>query len=178
MDTFFLIKLEQMKTLYLVRHAKSSWKDLSLDDVDRPLNKRGKRDAPFMGKRMHQMGISPDKLLTSPAKRAMATAKAFAVEVDYPWKEVQIVPSIYEASTRDLLAIIQNLNNEWQEVVLFGHNPTFTFFANFYAQPALDNVPTAAIVALDFDVENWENVNSKNGQIRFFDYPRLYFPKS
>ncbi|BDS13650.1 SixA phosphatase family protein [Aureispira anguillae] len=165
-----------MKTLYLVRHAKSSWKDLSLKDIDRPLNKRGMRDAPFMGKLMHRKGIFPDKIITSPAKRAQLTAKEFALQLGYQWDNTQVLATIYEASAYDLVNIVQHLDDQWQEVMLFGHNPSYTVFTNFYAIPELDNVPTGAVVAIQFPVDTWAAVTPKNGQLHFFEYPRQYFP--
>lgn len=166
-----------MKTLYLVRHAKSSWKDMSLADRDRPLNKRGKRDAPFMGKLMHNHGIFPDVLMSSPALRAWTTAKAFANALNYPEERLLLNESIYEASVYDLLEIVQELDDQWSSAMLFGHNMTYTMFANWYANPPLDNVPTGAVVALQFNVEVWAAINTTNGQLQFFEYPRKYFPK-
>lgn len=167
-----------MKTLYLVRHAKSSWKDMSLHDRDRPLNKRGSRDAPFMGALMHKKGIVPDLLMTSPAKRASTTAKAFADALGYPQNEIVVNPTIYEATVTDLLETIQALDSTKNAVMLFGHNFTYTLFANYYAKPPLDNVPTAAVVAIEFKVTNWKEVTLQNGKLVFFEYPRKYFPKS
>jgi len=166
-----------MKTLYLVRHAKSSWKDMTLADRNRPLNKRGKRDAPFMGKLMYEHGIFPEVLISSPALRALTTAKAFAKALNYPSERLLLNEQLYEASVYDLLEIVQQLEDNWQSVMLFGHNMTYTMFANWYANPPLDNVPTGAVVALQFDVEQWSSIRSNNGQLQFFEYPRKYFPK-
>lgn len=167
-----------MKKLYLVRHAKSSWKDMSLDDIDRPLNKRGKRDAPFMGQLMKEKNIVPDRLITSPAKRAKDTGIAFAKALGAKQDKFEIDPKVYEATVTDLISLIQNWNNEWSTVLLFGHNYTYTMFANYYANPPIDNVPTGAVVAIEFEVEEWKDVNLENGRVVFFEYPRKYFPKN
>lgn len=166
-----------MKTLYLVRHAKSSWEDPQLKDIDRPLNKRGERDAPFMGKLMDGKGIAPNVLISSPANRAYTTAKTFAVAMDYPVDEIIINPEIYGAGVDDLLEMVQNLKNDWNSAMLFGHNMTYTMFANLYAKPALENVPTCGIVALEFNIKTWTKVSRGNGKLLFFEYPKKYFSK-
>ena len=166
-----------MKILYLVRHAKSSWKDLSLDDIDRPLNKRGKRDAAFMASLIHQQGIRPDVLISSPANRALTTARFFATALEYSEERILINKNIYEASVSELLQIVQKLNNNWDSAMLFGHNMTYTLFANLYAHPILENVPTCGIVALRFNISDWAQISRSNGSLLFFEYPRRYFPK-
>jgi phosphohistidine phosphatase len=166
-----------MKTLYLVRHAKSSWKEVNLLDIDRPLNSRGKRDAPFMGKLLYEKGIEPDVLISSPAKRTRMTAAAFAEALDYPKTRIKINPKIYEADVSDLFLIIKHWNDDIDAVMLFGHNLCYTDFANLYAKPHLDNVPTTGVVAIDFQVNKWEDITAKNGEVAFFEYPKKYFPK-
>lgn len=166
-----------MKTVYLVRHAKSSWKDETLADIDRPLNKRGKRDAPFMGRLLYEKGIKPDVLISSPAKRTRMTALAFAEALDYPEDKIELNPQIYEADVLDLLQIIQHCSDDLDSVMLFGHNLCYTDFANIYARPNLENVPTTGVVAIEFKVNQWQEVTSKNGKVLFFEYPKKYFPK-
>lgn len=166
-----------MKTLYLVRHAKSSWSDTSLMDWQRPLNKRGKRDAPFMGKLIAEKGIRPNALVTSTAVRAYTTAEAFASAFGYDKESIVYDNDLYGASVMELMNIVNNLDDDWDVAMLFGHNMTYTDFANVYATPALDNVPTTGVVAIQFKVDLWEEVTRKNGQFLFFEYPRKYFPK-
>jgi len=166
-----------MKILYLVRHAKSSWKEAHLSDIDRPLNERGKRDAPFMGKLLYEKGIEPDVLISSPAKRTKMTALAFAEALDYPKSRIKINPKVYEAGVLDLFQVIHHWNNDLDSVMLFGHNLSYTDFANVYAKPNLDNVPTTGIVAIEFNVMKWEEVTAENGEVLFFEYPKKYFSK-
>jgi phosphohistidine phosphatase len=166
-----------MKTLYLVRHAKSSWKKAHLADIARPLNSRGKRDAPFMGTLLYEKGIKPDVLISSPAKRARKTAFAFAKALAYPKSEIQLNPTVYEASVQDLFSVINNWDNQLDSVMLFGHNFSYTYFANLYAKPPLDNVPTAGVVAIEFEVDEWKEVTNKNGKMLFFEYPKKYLLK-
>lgn len=163
-----------MKTLYLVRHAKSSWKDGSLLDIDRPLNSRGKRDAPFMGEVLAQKGIQVDLLVSSPAKRARKTAVAFAKALDYPKAQIKINPAVYEASVEDLFSIIRSWEDRLNFVLLFGHNMSYTLFANLYTKHLLDNVPTTGIVAIEFDTDKWNTITTQNGQMLFFEYPKKY----
>lgn len=164
-----------MKTLYLVRHAKSSWKEAHLlKDIERPLNKRGKRDAPFMGQVLNKMGIEADILISSPAVRAHSTAKHIAQALAYPSSQIIVNPAIYEAGLEELFEVIQGLDNQWNSAMLFGHNMTYTSFANLYANPPLDNVATCGVVGIEYHVSSWKAANAKNGQFLFFEYPKKY----
>jgi len=166
-----------MKILYLIRHAKSSWKEKELLDINRPLNARGKRDAPFMGNLLYKKGIEPDVLISSPAKRARKTALAFAKALNYPKREIQINPKIYEADVLDLFQVIRYWQNDLNVVLLFGHNFSCTELANVYSRLPIDNVPTTGIVAIEFDITKWKDVTTQNGKVLFFEYPKKYFPK-
>ncbi len=164
-----------MKTLILVRHAKSSWKFPDLDDFDRPLNKRGKRDAPFMGQLMYRKGIKADALVSSPANRALSTALSFAEAMNMPEEKIRLFPDIYEVGSETLLRTVrEKFKNKWSSALMFGHNYAYTEFANWYAQPKIDNVPTCGIVAIDYAVEKWSDVTKGNGTVRFFEYPKRY----
>ena len=161
-----------MKTLYLVRHAKSSWDDPSLDDIDRPLNPRGKKDAPEMGDRLKKLKILPDLLLTSPGKRARSTAKKIARQIGYPKKEILIDDALYHGSDDMLIDIVKNLPDSKQSVMLFGHNPGFTAFANQLCNINIYNIPTAGVVAIDFHIDSWKDAEPGKGELVFFDYPK------
>lgn len=161
-----------MKTIYLVRHAKSSWDFPNLSDFDRPLNKRGKSNAPEMGKRLKKMKIIPDLLLASPANRALSTAVAIADAIGYPNDKIKTDEDIYHAGETQLLSIINNVKNEVGQLMLFGHNPGFTDLANILGNEWIDNVPTCGVVCLEFDVELWSEISPKTGTIKFFDYPK------
>lgn len=164
-----------MKTVYLIRHAKSSWKDMSLRDIDRPLNKRGKRDAPFMGKLLVDQGVQPDVLISSPANRAFTTAchiaNAFGIEKEDIIKD----KSIYEAYTTDILQIIQSQPSSRSTIFLFGHNPTFTSVANQFTSNYIDNVPTCGIVQIEAPINDWKAFNEKTGKVISFQYPKQHF---
>ena len=163
-----------MKKLLFIRHAKSSWKDFSLADIERPLNKRGLRDAPFMGRKLKEQGIQPDLLVSSPAVRAYTTAQIIAKALDYPLRKIEKNPKIYEAGTRTIFKIIQGLDDKFKEVLIFGHNPTFTYMANYFSPTLIDNVPTCGIVAVAADIEHWKDFNQDTATFLFFDYPKRY----
>ncbi|MES2730310.1 MAG: histidine phosphatase family protein [Bacteroidota bacterium] len=163
-----------MKTVYLVRHAKSDWSNTRLHDFDRPLNKRGKDNAPFMGKLLQQKGVLPDLLLSSPANRAFTTAQLIATEITYPLENIRTAPAIYEASPDKLLSIIGQQDNAYQALMLVGHNPGLTDLANQLAGLRIDNMPTCSIVGLTFDTDNWKNILQKKAQLIFFHYPKEF----
>ncbi|MBI1937777.1 MAG: phosphohistidine phosphatase SixA [Ignavibacteriales bacterium] len=166
-----------MKKLYLVRHAKSSWDNPDFSDFDRPLNKRGKHDAPFMGKLLKKENVKPDLIYSSPAVRAITTAQIFADELDYPKKKIVESISIYESGIKELEEIVQKISEEHKSVLIFGHNPALTSFANHLGNKFIDNVPTCAVVGIEFDVKNWKQVEHGTGKTFMFDFPKKYFQK-
>ncbi len=162
-----------MKTLYLGRHAKSSWKNMELADIDRPLNKRGKRDAPFIGKLLADKGIKPDLIISSPAKRVAATAKVIASEINYPAEEIIFDENIYEATGRGLLEIISGTEEKYNSIMLFGHNPGLTVLQNNLSDHFIDNIPTCGVVALEFK-SSWNEIALNSAGFIFFEYPKKY----
>lgn len=164
-----------MKTLFLIRHAKSSWKDPFLDDIDRPLNKRGKRDAPFMAKLLQGKGIRPDRLISSPARRARVTAEYFAKAFELPKTSIEIRDDVYEASPEEIHKLIRALPEDEQTVLLFGHNPTFTAVANYFSEEYIANVPTCGIVQLQARTDSWTRFDEEEGRLTAFFYPKQYF---
>ena len=161
-----------MKTIYLVRHAKSSWKFPDLDDFDRPLNKRGKRDAPVMGRFLKDRHILPDIILSSPANRTKTTAKIISESISYPKKNIVFDNNIYEASTMGLLGITGNADDAMMSIMLVGHNPSMTYFANMLANIRIDNVPTCGIVGISLNISSWKDIAEGCGKLMFFEYPK------
>ena len=165
-----------MKTVYFIRHAKSSWKDMSLSDFDRPLNKRGKRDAPFMAEKLLEFGVKPDAIISSPANRALTTATHFAKALDILPTNILQAPEIYHAYATTILETIQKQSNDWQTILIFGHNPGFTMLANMFKGGAhIDNVPTCGIVKVVSEKNKWDNFTPKNGMVKEFHFPKQYF---
>jgi len=162
-----------MKTLYLIRHAKSSWEDPFMDDFDRPLNKRGKSDAPRMGKRLKERDIHPDLLLSSPAERALSTCFIIAEKIGYASQKIHTDKKLYHADDDQLLSVVHRLNDANDEVMIFTHNPALTDFVNRLSkEPVADNIPTCGVVALKFPVESWKAVKWGKGKVDFFDFPK------
>lgn len=163
-----------MKRLYLIRHAKSSWNNPGLDDIDRPLNKRGKRDAPFMGARLKEHGVQPDLIYTSPAKRARKTAKSIADCVGYPLERIESHPGIYSSELKRLLVLVQGTQDPVNELFLVGHNYVLTDFAEYLTGEVLGNIPTCGIVGVAFAIDSWQEVAGGRGDMLFFDYPKKH----
>ena len=161
-----------MKHLLLCRHAKSCWKDGTLADRDRPLNKRGKQNAPEMGRRLGQRGMEPDLVVSSPARRALDTAKLLAREWGIPAKKILVIDEMYDSYPAKLLRLIQGFDSRYDTVLMVGHNPEITILANILADLGIDNIPTGGIVALDFAFDSWGEVDELSGSLAFFDYPR------
>ena len=161
-----------MKKLYLIRHAKSSWNHPGLDDIERPLNKRGLEDAPKMGKFLKEASLKPDCIIASSAKRCQKTSEIIADKIGFPIKDVFFEKRVYDADTYDLLKIITELNNKLKTVVLFGHNPGITNLANLLNDVEIDNIPTCGVFAIEFDVDSWQKISKDNGKFISFDYPK------
>ena len=159
-----------MKTLYLLRHAKSSWNFDELTDQERPLNERGRDDAPRVGKALAERGIEMDLVVASPAVRALTTAVLVARELDYPHDKIVIEPDIYQAEVEDLITIIHALPDVANSVLLTGHNPTITDTVNVLSPTPIDEMPTATVVCLRFQCESWEQVKKANAEFYFVDY--------
>lgn len=162
-----------MKTVLVVRHAKSSWADLDLADHKRPLNGRGKRDAPYMASVAFQKEQSIDLLVASPAKRAYGTAKyfrkVFGLKKEDLWKDQRL----YLASPDEMLNVIQEIPDEYQKIAIFGHNPGTTQLVNLIGEANIENVPTCGVVKIVFEVQHWYDVQPSNAKLVDFYYPKL-----
>lgn len=166
-----------MKTLVLVRHAKSSWDNPDWSDFERPLNKRGNRDAPFMAEVIKAKNIIPDFMISSPAIRAKSTALYFAKELDYDSKNIKFDLGIYEKGMTYIKKILTNFDDEYNTIMLFGHNPDMTSLSSYLTGEYFDNVPTCGIICIDFNIDSWTKITNENGRLRFFIFPKLYFQK-
>lgn len=160
-----------MKTLALVRHAKSSWDDPALADHDRPLNDRGLRDAPMMGGRLHERGFLPDVILSSTAARAQATARAIGAELGVDLDEIVLVPSLYGSSPATMLAIVGALDDGLESAMLVAHDPGMSELAAQLSAD-IDRMPTCAVAEFTFDVASWTDVPGAWPDTVRFDSPR------
>jgi phosphohistidine phosphatase len=162
-----------MKELLLCRHAKSSWKNTQLEDIARPLNKRGKKNAPCMGQRLADQDMVPDLILTSPAKRARKTAALLCRGMQVDDSLIQPVPSLYDTDVQGLLRVVQKSGNSSERLMLVGHNCELTEFVNEFAHTHIYNVPTCGIVGYAFAVDGWQELTLQmRARFLFFEYPK------
>ncbi|NKB35052.1 MAG: histidine phosphatase family protein [Pseudomonadales bacterium] len=161
-----------MKTLFLLRHAKSSWDDPELRDFERPLAKRGMNDAPVMAGRFVERDSKLGCIISSPANRAKSTAKLFAENIGYPVDDIVSNPELYFAGTGMFLKAASLVDENCDSAMLVGHNPAITEFANMMANSDIDNVPTCGLVELSLPIGNWSDVDSGIATLIEFDYPK------
>ena len=160
------------KKLLIVRHAKSDWGNAGITDFNRPVNERGKSNAPIMGKRLKEKGIFPDNVISSPALRAITTAKLVTHELGFTTAKIKLEKSIYEATCSTLLKIINDIDNEHEMVALFGHNNGITDLAVYLTDAEIFNIPTSGMVMINFPFDDWKMVGKDTGEVEFFDYPK------
>jgi phosphohistidine phosphatase len=163
-----------MKTLLLIRHAKSDWGNALLDDFDRPLSNRGIKDASLMADVVGKLGIKPDFIITSTAKRARTTALFFAGHFNINEERIKSCSDIYDGSYRNYINTLNETDNKYDTVFLFGHNPEITLLASEFVPDFAEHVPTTGIIAIDFDIDNWLDIESGKGKLRFFEFPRKH----
>jgi len=162
------------KILILVRHAKSDWSVAAQKDIERVLNERGHRDAPRMGKILADKQLKIDAFISSPADRAKLTARYFVEQFKVAEENIIINENLYEASARVWMNEVNELDNQLNTVVMFGHNPGISYFSEYVTKEELGEIPTCAIVAISFDVEDWKLVTGNAGKLIFYDYPEKY----
>ncbi|HEY8688962.1 MAG TPA: histidine phosphatase family protein [Chitinophagaceae bacterium] len=162
-----------MKTLLLIRHAKSSWDDVSISDFERPLNDRGKTDAPKMATRLRKRHIKIDAFISSPAKRARKTAEYFIKEFDEKADDIILVSALYDAGPNNFSDTIKDIDDKYKSAAIFSHNPGITAFANqLVDETNIDNMPTCGIFAVKADVEKWKDFLKAKKEFLFFDYTK------
>ncbi len=161
-----------MKTLILVRHAKSSWDDISQNDFVRPLNEKGHQDAPMMAKRLLKHNIKIAALITSPAKRALSTCKYFAETFEIKKKKILQDKRLYLADYKIFFNVVNDIDDDFDAVALFSHNSGITNFANLLSKTKIDNMPTCGIFAVESDIKHWADFCESANRFLFFDYPK------
>jgi phosphohistidine phosphatase len=163
------------KTLILIRHAKSDWSNSGDRDFDRPLNNRGNMDAPRMGGKLKEMDIFPDLIVSSPALRTTLTTEYICEQIKYPFDQVDFQEDIYEASVRTLLKVVNELNDKYNTVVIVGHNPGFSYLAEYLTGTEVGNIPTCGIVELNIEFDKWSLVSQHTATLKNFIYPKMFF---
>ncbi|OEK07222.1 hypothetical protein BFP71_02220 [Roseivirga misakiensis] len=161
-----------MKTVFIVRHAKSSWKHPHLTDFERPLNGRGKRDLPDMVDRFSQMDYKIDLILTSPANRALTTAMAFSEALSVPKDRFLAKENLYHASIRTIRDELSQVQDDHNTVMIFGHNPALTSLIEMLSDFSLYNLPTCAIYGISFEMSSWKKISNASGKKVYYDFPK------
>jgi phosphohistidine phosphatase len=161
-----------MKTLIVVRHAKSSWANMGERDFDRTLNERGKADAPEMAKKLLDTNIKIDAFISSTAKRARKTAKAFIEVYGKTKDEIILFDDLYNAASNTFYETIAGIKDEHQAVALFAHNPGITDFVNTLCNKHIDEMPTCAMFAVQIPITSWKHFTEANKEFLFFKYPK------
>ncbi len=159
-----------MKNLYLIRHAKSSW-EFDVSDDKRPLNSRGLSDAELMGKHLETLVKPIDKVLCSPAKRAHQTANIILKYLNVSEDIFELEPNLYDFEGSQVIDVIKSCDNTVSTLMIFGHNHAFTSIANIYGNESIDNLPTAGCVCIQFEVDNWKDINVGKTLLNIF--PKL-----
>ncbi|MFC2088804.1 histidine phosphatase family protein [Calditrichota bacterium] len=163
-----------MKTIYLTRHAKSSWDYPELDDFERPLNERGRRDAPFMGSILKKLKIKPDAIVSSPATRAATTARIIANQLSYPLEHIYYNEILYGADETELSQIIKTVQETTKSIMIVGHNPGLTDFAHYIVNNDITNIPTSAVFGATLEIDKWKNFARDCGKFEVFEYPKKH----
>jgi phosphohistidine phosphatase len=161
-----------MKSVIIIRHAKSSWDNVGESDFDRPLNDRGKEDAPKMAKRLLERDVTIDAFISSSAKRARKTAALFIKEFNGDKEDIILVPELYLAGPDAFFDAIAKAPASAKTIALVGHNPGITEFANELTDVRIDDMPTCAIFAVKADIKEWSAFREAEKQYWFFDYPK------
>ena len=161
-----------MKTVILVRHAKSDWGNPSLSDFERPLNERGKKDAPVMAARLKEKKIKLDAIIASPAKRAAKTAKCFAEVFGIKKDKIDFKEKLYLAEPSAFYDVIENADKKYDCIAVFSHNFGITDFANMLTNTRIDNIPTCGVFAVKVNCDKWKDFKEAEKEFLFFDYPK------
>ena len=162
-----------MKTLLIIRHAKSSWANIGEKDFDRPLNERGKKDAPEMAEKLLSQHVPIDAFVSSPAKRAKKTCKAFMEVYGVEKENILLVDELYNAQASTFYQVVSNLNKESNHIALFSHNPGISEFANSLCNGVdIDDMPTCAVFAVEIPIDDWKDFASAEKKFLFFKYPK------
>ncbi len=164
-----------MKRLTLVRHAKSDWKNAGLKDFDRPLSRRGLKDAPGMAQRLAEQHVHVDLLITSPAVRALETARFFAKALDYPLRRLKSEDRLYLARPAEILEVVRGVGTRVQHLMIFGHNPGLSEFAQQLTDdPELGELPTCAVYSMEFEIDKWSQARFGAARHATLSQPRNF----
>jgi len=145
-----------------------------LDDFERPLNKRGRKNAPFMGKVLKKLKVAPDLVLSSPANRAAMTARIIAASITYPLENIRYNEAIYESSESALIHVVKRIDDAVNKAMVVGHNPAINGMANYIADQSISNIPTCGVFCVDLDISSWTKISEHCGKLKFFEFPKKH----
>jgi len=163
--------MKHLKILHVVRHAKSSWDYDGTADIDRALKSKGIGSAYAISRKLKLNNLVPQKIITSPANRALHTAVIFARVFEFPLAEIEISNVLYESSADKIVDMIRKLKDDYSSVMIFGHNPDFTNLVNNFIKSPLDNIPTSGVVTLKFTAPDWKGIDRNNLESQLFNFP-------
>ncbi len=158
-----------MKTLYLIRHAKSDWNTTAQTDFERPLNKRGLKDAPMMANKLIDLNFNPTATYCSPAQRTTTTSELILNTANIIFEK-----TIYEASLKDLTNLINKFADEHSEIAIIGHNPAISYLSNHITGDFISNMPTCSVVKIELEIDSWAETTQGSGTQKFFIYPKMF----
>ena len=161
------------KTLVIVRHGKSTWEYEGVSDYDRPLKETGIFNSQSIAQKIKEKGINPDLIVSSPANRALHTALIFARELLYPLDKVVINSILYGESEKEILGLIKNTDNQFNNLFIFGHNPVFTDLPNLFLKQQIDNLPTSGVAILQFETTSWKDISKKILKSEILVFPKM-----
>ena len=164
--------MSKTRELILIRHTKSSWADFSIPDFDRPIKKDRAEDAKKMATYLRLLKLQPDLIICSPAKRTRQTAEYFCDKLKYDFEKIQFDKRIYESSEQDILQVVQETDADVKTLVLIGHNPSITHFANLFIEEKIDEMPTTGVAWIEFESPDWEIDRTSRGKLKYFLTPK------
>ena len=159
-----------MKNLIIVRHCKSSWKDPSLSDFDRPLNKRGNIDGELMSNYLREKEKKIDKLILSTSIRTRLTSKYFIEKIHF--NSISYLDELYHASYSEIIKIISKIENNFNNIMVIGHNPGLTELINYFTDMRIYNIPTTGIIKVEFKEAKWSKITENKGKIVYKKFPK------
>lgn len=160
------------RNLIVIRHTKSEWGDFSTPDFDRPIKKDRVEDAREMASKLKSLGLKPDLIICSPARRTRQTAEYFCDKLKYDTARVQFDKRIYESSAEDILQVVQQVEPDIRTLVIIGHNPSLTYFVNLFIEEKIEELPTTGVVWIEFKTGNWEIYRNTTGKLKYFLTPK------
>jgi phosphohistidine phosphatase len=160
------------KRLFLIRHGKANDGLSGSSDFKRTLATSGKADAIMMAERLRDNKFQPEHIVSSPASRALSTAKVFAEVWGLPTNKITTELFIYEADIESLLSVLNGIDNTYKSIAIFGHNPGITEFVNYLTDEGIVNLPTSGVIVIDFPYDDWAELNYQTGDVLLFDYPK------